>query len=298
VTGPQGPQGPQGVTGPQGPQGPIGGSDTQILYNDGGTTAGSANLTFNKSGNTLTFGTTVIVASASNANVNFNSGALYVDGVANEIGIGTVDPTQKLDVRGNIAVGSLTSNAAIFMYGSAGDLRAQLLVNGSSFIIDSDSTIDFQPGNTLKMRVDPTGNLGLSIVSPTSTLHVVGNANITANLTTTFKSVKDTIIANTTTNGANTVNLQDSNYFRHVLTANSTFTFTNAPASGTGQLFSLLILQDGTGGRTVSWGNTIYWAGGSAPPATTNANARDLWTFITYDAGSTYWGTLAIKDAR
>ena len=99
-------------------------------------------------------------------------------------------------------------------------------------------------------------------------------------------------------NGANTCDLSVSNYFRLVLTASAAITFTNAPASGTGQLISLLIIQNATGGYTPSWSNTIYWAGGTAPPATTTANARDLWTFITYDGGTTYWGTLTIKDAR
>jgi hypothetical protein len=107
------------------------------------------------------------------------------------------------------------------------------------------------------------------------------------------------MVSNTNTNGPNTVNLTDSNYFRHTLTnATVTFTFTNAPTSGTGQMFSILAIQDASGSRTPAWANTIYWAGGSAPPATTNANARDMWTFITYDGGTTYWGTLTIKDAR
>ncbi len=158
--------------------------------------------------------------------------------------------------------------------------------------------IYFRTNNSDRATVDGSGNVGIGTLSPTSTLHVVGNANVTGNLTATNKCTKEFVIANTATNGANSVDLLTSNYFRHVLTANSTFTFRNAPASGTGQLFSLLVIQDATGGRTVSWGNTIYWAGGSAPPATTNANARDLWTFITYDAGATYWGSLTIKDAR
>jgi hypothetical protein len=106
------------------------------------------------------------------------------------------------------------------------------------------------------------------------------------------------MVANTNTNGANTVSLTTANYFRHTLTANVAFTFTNAPSSGTGQMFSLLLSQDGTGGRFPSFSNTIYWAGGSIPPATTDANARDLWTFITYDGGTTYWGTLTMKDLR
>ena len=114
----------------------------------------------------------------------------------------------------------------------------------------------------------------------------------------TLKAYKDFLQANTNVNAANTCDLSVSNYFRAVMTASAQFTFINAPSSGTAQQFSLLIMQDGTGGYSPTFANTVYWAGGSIPPATTAANARDLWTFITYDGGSTYWGTLTMKDAR
>ena len=114
----------------------------------------------------------------------------------------------------------------------------------------------------------------------------------------TLKAYKDFLQANTNVNAANTCDLSVSNYFRAVMTASAQFTFINAPSSGTAQQFSLLIMQDGTGGYSPTFANTVYWAGGSIPPATTAANSRDLWTFITYDGGSTYWGTLTMKDAR
>jgi hypothetical protein len=46
TTGAQGSTGSQGTTGTQGATGPTGGSNTQILYNSGGTATGSANMTF------------------------------------------------------------------------------------------------------------------------------------------------------------------------------------------------------------------------------------------------------------
>jgi hypothetical protein len=114
----------------------------------------------------------------------------------------------------------------------------------------------------------------------------------------TLKAYKDFLQANTNVNAANTCDLSVSNYFRAVMTASAQFTFINAPSSGTAQQFSLLIMQNATGGYSPTFANTVYWAGGSIPPATTAANARDLWTFITYDGGTTYWGTLTMKDAR
>jgi hypothetical protein len=92
--------------------------------------------------------------------------------------------------------------------------------------------------------------------------------------------------------------LNNGNWFRYTLTGTPTFTFANAPASGNAMTVTLLVLQNGTGGYTPAWGNTIYWAGGQVPPASTGANKLDMWTFTTTDGGSTFIGTLAVKDAR
>jgi hypothetical protein len=117
----------------------------------------------------------------------------------------------------------------------------------------------------------------------------------------TLKAYKDSITEDTNVTGSKTVDLSVSNWYKLTLTStagNRQITFTNAPTSGTGFTVTLVILQDGTGSKTPTWANTIYWAGGQVPPATTSASARDLWTFTTYDGGSTFIGTLAVKDAR
>ena len=117
----------------------------------------------------------------------------------------------------------------------------------------------------------------------------------------TLKAYKDSITEDTNVTGSKTVDLSVSNWYKLTLTStagNRQITFTNAPTSGTGFTVTLVILQDGTGSKTPTWANTIYWAGGQVPPATTSASARDLWTFTTYDGGTSYIGTLAVKDAR
>lgn len=116
-----------------------------------------------------------------------------------------------------------------------------------------------------------------------------------------LKSYRDYIFENLDVSGSVTANLDVSNWFKYTLTGsagNRQITFTNAPAAGTGFTVTLIILQDGSGGKTPTFANTIYWAGGQVPPATTAASARDLWTFTTYDGGSTFLGTLAVKDAK
>lgn len=125
--------------------------------------------------------------------------------------------------------------------------------------------------------------------------------NQKANVSLKLKSYSDYILEDTNVSGSKTIDLNQSNWFKLTLTGSSgnrQITFNSAPSSGIGYTVSLIILQDGSGSKTPTFANTIYWAGGLVPPATTSASARDLWTFTTYDGGSTYLGTLAVKDAR
>ena len=77
AVGPQGPQGPSGANGyigmdgpqgPQGPTGPVAGSNTQIIFNDGGSSGADANLTYNKATSTLTSNTIVAANNTAYAN--------------------------------------------------------------------------------------------------------------------------------------------------------------------------------------------------------------------------------------
>jgi len=58
VTGPTGITGATGPTGPTGATGPIGGSDTQVIFNDAGVAAGDSALVWNKTSNYLGIGAT------------------------------------------------------------------------------------------------------------------------------------------------------------------------------------------------------------------------------------------------
>ena len=47
-----------------------------------------------------------------------------------------------------------------------------------------------------------------------------------------------------------------------------------------GQIFSVEIVQDAVGSRTVTWFSTIKWADGNAPTLTTTGSKKDIFTFI------------------
>ena len=120
---------------------------------------------------------------------------------------------------------------------------------------------------------------------------------VMGNVTANFKATKD-FISSSTVSGAVSVDLSSSNWFKYTLNGPTTFTFTNAPSNGLAVTFSLIVIQDGTGGRNYTFANTVYWSGGLIPPKTTGSSSKDLWTFTSYDGGSTYVGTLAVKDFR
>ena len=53
-----------------------------------------------------------------------------------------------------------------------------------------------------------------------------------------------------------------------------------APSGGaTGQFVSLLVIQDGTGSRTITWNAVYEFSGDTAPTLTTTANRGDLFVF-------------------
>lgn len=89
---------------------------------------------------------------------------------------------------------------------------------------------------------------------------------------------------------ADTVAWNAGNMQKSTLTDNVTFTFTAPENVGR---FQLKLIQDATGGRTVTWPATVKWAGGTAPTISTAANAVDIATFY-YD-GTSYYGDI-IQD--
>lgn len=92
------------------------------------------------------------------------------------------------------------------------------------------------------------------------------------------------------TDGATiTFNLATSNWHTVTLGGNRTLALSGGV---TGQQFTLVLVQDGTGSRTVTWFSGIKWAGGSAPTLTTTASKADIFTFKQTGTGA-YYGMIA-----
>ena len=81
---------------------------------------------------------------------------------------------------------------------------------------------------------------------------------------------------------------------RITLTAAITLTF---PSTIAGTSFTLVLTQDATGSRLVTWPGSVKWAGGTAPALSTGANKVDYLTFFCAD-GSTWAGFISGLDIR
>lgn len=79
------------------------------------------------------------------------------------------------------------------------------------------------------------------------------------------------------------------------LTANCTLTF---PTAAAGKSFTLVLVQDGTGSRLVTWPASIMkWPGAVAPVLSTGAGKIDYLTCTCVD-GTNWAGFFAGKDVR
>lgn len=77
---------------------------------------------------------------------------------------------------------------------------------------------------------------------------------------------------------------------------NPTLTFVNPAPTGTGGSFTLMLRQDASGSRTVTWPGSVQWAAQTAPTLTTTASRTDIITFVTIDEGTKYYGFVAAQD--
>ena len=90
--------------------------------------------------------------------------------------------------------------------------------------------------------------------------------------------------------GALDISLATGNYFTKTISGNSTFTFSNPPASGTVGSFTLELTHSS---GTVTWPSSVKFPADTAPTLTTGKT--HLFVFVTDDGGTRYRGA-ALAD--
>lgn len=138
-----------------------------------------------------------------------------------------------------------------------------------------------------------TAELNYSDITTLGTSQASKVVTADANGIVTFDNgtITETTVITSSSNAA-TINLRDGDNFTHTLSENVTYTFSNPASSGKVSIFSLKVTQDSTA-RTITWPSSVDWASATAPTLTTDAGGVDVFVFVTYDGGTTYYGFTA-----
>jgi hypothetical protein len=128
-----------------------------------------------------------------------------------------------------------------------------------------------------------TGNVTLG----NTTISLGGTASNVGNLTLINTTVTDYTETPYTANSSTaiTIALTNGTFQIITLTGNATITM---PTATSGKSFILLLKQDGTGSRTVTW-STVKWPANTAPTITSTASKQDIYSF--FADGTNWYGT-------
>ena len=231
------------------------------------------------------------------------------DGIYNAtldfVGVGTTTPTVNMEVgavggggtsllvnnearfadqlvANNVNVTGIVTAISYNLSGGTGQINAGIVTT---------ATLNVGTGGTI-ITTDST-SVGVGTITPRSKLDVEG-------VLRTNNIISPVPAASIVTNEV-TLDLSESNNFTLSATSNvNFFTLNNIPSGASS--FTLLITQDATGGRTVNiddlrdnGGNplTVNWPGGGVLPVLTpTANRSDIYSFKTFDGGSTWYGAV------
>jgi hypothetical protein len=92
--------------------------------------------------------------------------------------------------------------------------------------------------------------------------------------------------------GFPTIDWNAGNEHKITLTDNASIDFSNPLSGGR---YVLLVFQDGTGGRTVTWPASVAWPSATPPTLTTGAGKMDIVTFFYDSTTTTYYGAYALN---
>ena len=189
--------------------------------------------------------------------------------------------TGKAFVVGQFVIAASAANVSNYMFGQitahnsgTGQLTVNVTAVGGSGTL-ADWSIGLSAPGAGDVTLNGTQTLAnKTLTAPISTGAIYDNGSVRGNIVAV---------------AALDIDCSAGNYFTKTISANSTFTFSNAPAS---RSFAFTLELTHTSG-TVTWPTAVQWPGQTAPTLTTGRT--HLFVFVT-DDGGTRWRGAALVD--
>ena len=230
-----------------------------------------------------------VIAPVTDSDVDLGTNSLrfkdvYIDSatVTGEIAAATLDISGAIDIAGNSVLASVdvTGLATAATFEPDGDTAAG--DNAAIGYTAAEGLILTGQGSTNDVTIKNDADADV-IEIPTGTTSVTMTGSLKP------LTYQETYVASSAASTV-TLNLATGTSFSLTMAQNTTFAFSNPPGSGTAFSFTLFLTQHSTA-VTITWPNTVDWAGGSAPDAAGN-NEVQAYAFFTRDGGTTYYGFL------
>ena len=190
------------------------------------------------------------------------------------------------------ASGFKLNDNKILLIGTGNDL--QISHNGTGTLIKNNTGWFVQAADSYAFKNNAESKWYMSLSSDAVELYYDNSKKLettdTGVAVTGGITVTDKVTQTSTAVSALDIDCSTSNFFTKAISADSTFTFSNVPA--TGNAYGFVLELDVNGDRTLTWPTAVKWAGGSAPTLT--AGKTHLFSLVTVDGGTTWRGSAAV----
>ena len=188
---------------------------------------------------------------------------------------------------GNTMTGNLVMSGANIAFVTATNSGIYWGGTGLSFIYSpAANTLVIGTSLVEDVRIDASGNVGIATTSPVAKLDVSGS----------FSVAKANVLNQTLTYGANAFTNWNASLGQvATVTLTGSNTTLNVATNLRVGTYILHVIQDATGNRLITFGSGYKFTGAFSPPLTSNANARDIFSFIS--DGTNMYGVM-VPDVR
>ena len=261
-------------------------SADKIVIGEGSTVGTNSILTITD--DTLTIGDAAAVDTKIVFDGNAQDYYIALDDSADDLLIGlgsTVGTTPAISIDENLAIKTygditMTGTTPVLTIGDAGAEDAAIVFDGNAqdfYIALDDSADDL-------------------VIGKGSTVGTTPAISIDENLKTTFGggAVGATFVDATNTGN---ITLDYNLYQNFVLTFTGNVVLVNPTTESVGQTGVIVVIQDGTGSRTISGGTQYEWPGGAIGTISTAANSVDVIPYIVDAADSILLGAPQVAFA-